>query len=179
MMTDISYWDRFKLFLRNVPKTVKETFIWLLFSYLIPLVNIGIIWGIQGKDFDFTLNIYSIIIITNACFYTSLYYLAFTSENANNQQNDRRFVKTINIVTYIITVVLFTVSVIETEKTLTIFNLDIYRFGATATFLIALILGLISKYDEVEALGILRANQSKSINETTVGNKKIKLNGNN
>ncbi|MFA5557587.1 MAG: hypothetical protein WDA29_10895 [Flavobacteriaceae bacterium] len=179
-MTDISYWDRFTLFLRNVPKTVKETFIWLLFSYLIPLVNIGIIWGIQGDNFEFTLNIYSIIIITNACFFTSLYYLAFTNDNNNNKpKNDRRLTKTINIVTYVVTVVLFTVSIIETEKTLSIFDLNIYKFGATTTFSVALLLGLISKYDEVEAFGILRANQSKAVSETTVGKKKIKLDGNN
>lgn len=178
-MTDISYWDRFKVFLKNIPKTVKETFIWLLFSYLIPLVNIGIIWGIKGDAFEFTLNIYSMIIITNACFYTSLYYLVFTSEAEKNKLNDRRFVKTINIVTYVVTVVLFTVSVIETEKTMTIFSLGIYKFGAASTFIIALFLGLISKYDEIEALGILRANEAKSLQETKVGNKKIKLDGNN
>lgn len=178
-MTDISYWDRFILFLRNVPKTVKETFIWLLFSYLIPLVNIGIIWGIQGSNFELTVNIYSIIIITNACFYTSLYYLAFTNESDNKPQNDRRLTKTINIVTYVVTVVLFTVSIIETEKSLAIFNLDIYKFGATSTFFVALFLGLVSKYDEVEALGVFRANQGKAVSETTVGKKKIKLNGNN
>lgn len=178
-MTDISYWDRFSLFLRNVPKTVKETFIWLLFSYFIPLVNIGIIWGIQGANFEFTLNIYSIIIITNACFFTSLYYLAFTNDNNSKPKNHRRLTKTINIVTYVVTVVLFTVSIIETEITLSIFDLYIYKFGAIATFSVALLLGLISKYDEVEALGILRANQSKAVSETTVGKKKIKLDGNN
>lgn len=178
-MTDITYWDRFKLFVDNIPKTVKETFIWLLFSYLIPLVNIGIIWGIKGNSFEYTLNIYSIIIVTNACFYTSLYYLAFTSETEKNKLNKRRFAKTVNIVTFVVTVVLFTVSVIETEKAIKIFSLDIYKFGATSTFIIALLLGLISKYDEVEALGILRANESKSLQETKVGNKKIKLDGNN
>jgi hypothetical protein len=178
-MTDISYWDRFLLFIRNVPKTVKETLLWLLFSYLIPIVNIGIIWCIHRGKFEFTLNIYSIIIITNACFYTSLYYLAFTNENENKPQNDRRLTKTINIVTYVVTVVLFTVSIIETEKALSIFNLDIYKFGAISTFFVALFLGLVSKYDEVEALGILRANQGKAVSATTVGKKKIKLDGNN
>ena len=178
-MTDISYWDRSKVFLKNIPKTVKETFIWLLFSYLIPLVNIGIIWGIKGDEFKFTLNIYSMIIITNACFYTSLYYLVFTSETEKNKLNDRKFVKTINFVTYVVTVVLFTVSVIETEKTITIFSLDFYKFGAISTFIIALFLGLISKYDEIEALGILRADEAKSLQETKVGNKQIKLDGNN
>jgi len=174
-MTEFTFWQRTYLFLRNIPKTVKETFIWILFSYLIPLINIGIIWGIQGNNFNFSLNIYSIIIITNACFYTSLYYLAFTSEGDNKIKNNRKFIKTINIVTYIITVVLFTVSVIETEKSLQLFSLDIYKMGAFITFVIALVLGLISKYDEVEALGIARAEQGKSMQETSISNKKIKL----
>lgn len=178
-MNDITFGKRALLFLSFLPKTIKETIIWLLFSYLIPLLNIGIIWAVQGSSFSMTLNIFSIIIITNACFFTSLYHLAFDNEQNNDieytKKKDRKIIKTINLITYVVTVVLFTVSIIETEKSLSIFNLETYKFGAYITFSFALFLGLISKYDEVKALGIERAKSAKATIETELGNKKIKL----
>jgi hypothetical protein len=177
-MNDITFLKRVSLFFSYLPKTIKETFIWFLFSYLIPLLNIGLIWAIQGNKFTMSINIYSIIIITNACFFTSLYHLAFDYEkDSNNSKNekDRKLVKTINLVTYVATVVLFTVTIIQTEKSFEIFNIQIFKIGAFLTFAIALFLGLISKYDEIEALGLEPAKIGKAQSETKIGNKKIKL----
>ena len=125
-----------------------------------------------------SIDIYSIIIITNACFFTSLYHLAFDSEKANNHsksEKDRKLVKTINLVTYVATVVLFTVTIIQTEKSFEIFNIQVFKMGAFLTFVIALFLGLISKYDEIEAMGLERAKTGKAQSETRISNKKIKL----
>jgi|GEM_PF-1365051 hypothetical protein len=177
-MNDVTFWKRISLFFSYLPKTIKETFIWFLFSYLIPLLNIGLIWAIQGNQFNMSIDIYSIIIITNACFFTSLYHLAFDSEKANNHsksEKDRKLVKTINLVTYVATVVLFTVTIIQTEKSFEIFNIQVFKMGAFLTFVIALFLGLISKYDEIEAMGLERAKTGKAQSETRISNKKIKL----
>lgn len=162
-------WDRIRLFVLNLPKTLRETSIWFILSYLIPLLNIGIIWAMKGDEFQWSISILSIVIVTNASFYTSLYYLAFSSKKS------RRTINTINVVAYVTTVVLFTVSIIEVEKSLTLFPISIYLWGAFVSFVIAFILGLISKYDEVEAESIARAKLSKEKTETKIGNQKVEL----
>ncbi len=161
--------ERIKLFIVNIPQTVKETFIWLSISYLIPIINIGIIWGIQRDNFEMSIEIVSIILVTNACFFTSLFYLVFSNKK------ERKLLNTINIVTYVITVVLFTVSIIEVEILQSLFSLELYKVGALLTFLIAILLGLISKYDEVEAISRVRAEKSKRTTSTNLDGKKVKI----
>lgn len=168
-MKENPFWDRLKIFLLNIPRTIQETAAWLIISYLIPLINIGIIWGIQGSNFQMTTNILSILITTNACFYTSLYYLVFTNKK------ERKLINVINVVAFVSTAVLFTVSIIEVEISKPLFSTDLYKTGALISFLMAFFLGLISKYDEVEALSRARADASKDKRETEVGHKKIKL----
>lgn len=157
------------LFVVNLPKTLKETSIWFIISYLIPLLNIGIIWAMKGDGFQWSINILSIVIVTNASFYTSLYYLASSSKKS------RKTINVIHVVAYITTVVLFTVSIIEVEKSLTLFPISIYLWGALISFVVAFILGLISKYDEVKAESVARAKASKEITEMKFGNQKVEL----
>lgn len=160
---------RSKLFILNLPKTLQETSIWIIASYLIPILNIGIIWGIQGDDFKITTNILSIVIITNACFFTSLYYLAFTNKK------ERRTLSIISIVAYVTTVVFFTVSIIEVEISKSLFTLKLYKLGALISFLVALFLALVNKYDEVQAISKARAAGSKGTTETSVDGKNVKV----
>lgn len=162
-------WNRIKIFLKNLPETLSETIIWLFASYLIPLLNIGIIYGIQKDKFEFNTTIIGIIIATNACFYTSLYYLAFS-----NRKN-RKLINTINITAFTTTVVLFAISIIEIEIKKPLFTLSLYKLTTFISFLIAVILALISKYDEVEALSRERAKLGRQTNETQIGDKNIKI----
>jgi hypothetical protein len=163
---------RIKIFILNIPHTIKETFQWILISYLIPFVNIGIIWGMKNNTFELTTEIYSIFLATNACFFTSLFYLVFTEEN---KKNNRKLIKTFNIASFVITVVLFSVSIIEIEKKETFFSKELYFNGSLWTFIIAVFMALISKYDEAAALSENRAKESKSIKKTNVDGKTIEL----
>lgn len=160
---------RSKLFIINLPKTLQETSIWIIASYLIPILNIGIIWGIQGNDFIITTNILSIVIITNACFFTSLYYLGFTNKK------ERRTLSIISIVAYVTTVVFFTVSIIEVEISKSLFTVKLYKLGALFSFLVALFLALVNKYDEVQAISKSRAAGGKGTTETSVDGKNVKV----
>jgi len=158
--------ESIKIFVWNIPDTLKKTSVWLIISYLIPILNIGIIWGIQGDKFSFNLNILSILLATNACFITSLVYLI---------DNEREITKILNTVTFVIAVVLFAFSIAQQELKTTIFNIEIYRFGSLLTLILSIIFGLISKYDEVEAKSRERASIAKTINNTTIGGKNIQL----
>ena len=158
--------ESIKIFVWNIPDTLKKTSVWLIISYLIPILNIGIIWGIQGDKFSFNLNILSILLATNACFITSLVYLI---------DNEREITKILNTVTFVIAVVLFAFSIAQQELKTTIFSVDIYRFGALLTLILSIIFGLISKYDEVEATSRERASMAKKTSNTTIGGKNIQL----
>lgn len=162
-------WERIKVFLKNLPETICETIIWLIASYLIPLLNIGIIYGVQKEKFEINIAILGLIIATNACFYTSLYYLAFS-----NKKN-RKLINTINITAFTTTVVLFAISIIELEIKKPLFTIQLYKTATLISFFFAVVLALISKYDEVEALSIERAKKSRDTNETVIAGKKIKI----
>lgn len=161
--------ERIKLFVIHIPSTLKETFIWLSISYLIPIINIGIIWGIQQSRFKLSLGILSIILVTNACFLTALIYQVYTNDKK------RKLINIFGIITFVITVVLFTVSIIEIEQKISIFSIDLYKKGSYATLFLSILLGLISKYDEVEAESKERAKKGKETKQTSVGDKTIKL----
>ena len=154
------------IFIKNIPSTLKKTSIWLLISYLIPIINVTIIWGMKGENFKLDLNIISIIIVTNACFVTSLVYLS---------DKKREISKILNITTLVVTVVLFALSIVEIEQQKQIFPLSIYQTGAFLTLGLSILFGLISKYDEVEAESKDRADKGKGTKETTIGGKSIKL----
>lgn len=161
--------ERIKVFLLNIPGTIKETFTWLLISYLIPIINIGIIWGIKQSEFTFNINVLSIVLVTNACFLTSLFYLAYSNKG------DRKVLNTISIAFYALTLTLFVVSTIEIIKQLDIFPIKIYQIGTIITLIVSVILGLISKYDEQVAFSKIVAKNSKDKTNTNIGNKNVKI----
>ena len=161
--------ERVKVFLVNIPGTIKETFTWLAISYLIPIINIGIIWGIKQHDFNYSVDILSIVLVTNASFLTSLFLLAYANKN------NRKLLKTISIIFYVLTLTLFVVSTIEIVISEKLFTLKLYKIGTLFTLFASLILGLISKYDEQVALSKARANKGKGKTSTNLGDKNIKL----
>ena len=160
--------ERIKVFLFNVPATLKETFIWFIMSYLIPLLNILIIWGIR-QSLVIDMSILNIILVTNAGFLTALFYLTFSLDK------NRKLVYLTSIVTYAVTLILFTISIIQLEQNTSIFSLVIFQYAIGIIFLISIILGLISKYDEVEAYSRLRAKQAIKVGETEIKGQKIKI----
>lgn len=158
--------NKIEIFVKNIPDTLKKTSVWLIISYLIPLINIFIIWGIRGDSFYLDINIVSIILVTNACFLTSLLYLVDKKKEITN---------ILSIVTFVVSVILFAFSIAQMELRTTIFPLTIYQYGALITLIISIIFGLISKYNEVEAAGKERANEAKNTTSTTIAGKTINI----
>lgn len=161
--------ERVKIFLLNIPGTIKETFTWLLISYLIPIINIGIIWGVKQDKFGYSVDILSIVLVTNACFLTSLFYLAYANKK------DRKVLNTISIAFYALTLTLFVVSTIEINAIKELFPLKLYKTGTVITLIASVLLGLISKYDEQVAYSKSRASKSKEKSTTNIGDKSIKI----
>ena len=44
------------LFLRNIPSTFKESFIWFLMTYSFPIIQILVIWGIRQDQFTLSID---------------------------------------------------------------------------------------------------------------------------
>lgn len=162
-------WNKLKesvlTFISFLPDTIKRTSIWIIISYLIPVINIAIIWGIRG-DFNWDLNTLSILLVTNACFITSLLFLI---------DKKRELTSVLNTISLVVAIVLFAFSIAQIEKKMLIFPIYIYKSGAFVTLVVSLFVGLVSKYDEVEAKSLMRAEQGRAKKETIVDNKKIEL----
>ena len=163
------YWSRFLLFLKNLPATFKESFIWFLMTYAFPLVQIFIIWGIKQDNFEWSLEIMKIVLVTNASLYTSILMVV------NGQRKDKRVVNILTILTYIFTIVLFAIAMVEITKSISIFSLAVYQYGTITTFSLALIFGLISKYDEVKANSVELASSGMRKSETSINGQKIDI----
>lgn len=168
-MEDYNIWERIWIFIKSIPSTLKETFIWFGLTYFIPIVNIGIIWAMRREEFGLDLSILNIIIVTNACFLTSIFNFLHSSDKK------RKLINMISIITYAISIVLFSISIIQIAMKSSIFEIDIYMSGTWITFIISLFLGLICKYDEVGAISINRAQKSKETKATEIEGHKVKL----
>ena len=168
-MKDNSTWDRFKLFLKNIPSTLKESLIWFIMTYLMPLIQILIIWGIGDNSSPWSLTTLNIILVTNASLFTAILVIAGTVKK------DRRLFSTITIALYVLTVVLFAFSMLEINQEITILKNDLYEWGSLFSFILALLLGLICKYDEVKAQSIDLANKGKSRTDAKINNEIFQL----
>lgn len=162
-------WRNFKqeilTFIKHIPSTIKKTSIWLIISYLIPIINVAIIWGIRN-ELSLDINVISIILVTNACFVTSLVFLI---------DKKRELTNVLNIITLVVSIVLFAFSVAQIELATQIFDKSLYKGGAIVTLILSIFIGLVSKYDEVEASSLELAEKGKSKTETKVGDKKVEL----
>lgn len=107
--------ERLMLFLKNVPTTLKESIVWFMMTYLMPIVQVFIIWGIKQSYFEWSTDIMNIVLVTNASLYTAILLLVRTTEK------DKKVLNTITIFAYVLTVVLFTISMVEINLGLIVF----------------------------------------------------------
>ena len=64
---------------------------------------------------------------------------------------------------------------VEINMNIKIFKGSLYKLGTIVTFVIALLLGLISKYDEVKAKRIKLANEGKKVKDAKVNEEDFEL----
>lgn len=157
------------LFLMNVPATFRESFVWFLMTYSFPIFQVLIIWGIRQNNFELSLDILNIILVTNASLYTAI-LLVINSEN-----KEKKVLRLLTIFCYVVTIVFFAVSMVEITKNVAIFPLSLYTNGTIFTLIFALLFGLISKYDEVKAQRLLTVKEGKDKTTTVVNGNTIQL----
>lgn len=161
---------RVKLFFINLPETLSESFVWFIMSYIFPVLQIFIIWGIKGEEFSFSMDISNILLVTNASLYTAIILIV------NNGRKDKRLFYTCTLIAYIFTIALFVVSMIEITKQIQLFSMGIYLWGTVITSFLALFFALISKYDEVKARSRQIAKEGKERNKVIInGKEEIKI----
>lgn len=165
----LKVWKWIGLFLMNIPTTFRESLVWFLMTYSFPIFQIVIIWGIRQNNFEMSLDILNIILVTNASLYTAI-LLVINSEN-----KEKKVIRILTIFCYVVTIVLFAISMVEITKDITIFPLSLYTKGTFFTLTFALLFGLISKYDEVKAQRLLTVKEGKEKTSTVVNGNTIQL----
>ena len=168
-LKQLKVWKWIGLFLTNIPTTFRESLVWFLMTYSFPIFQIIIIWGIRQNNFEMSLDILNIILVTNASLYTAI-LLVINSEN-----KEKKVIRNVTIFCYVVTIVLFAISMVEITKNITIFPLSLYTKGTFFTLTFALLFGLISKYDEVKAQRLLTVKEGKEKTSTVVNGNTIQL----
>lgn len=153
----------------NIPATFRESLVWFLMTYSFPIFQVLIIWGIRQNNFELSLDILNIILVTNASLYTAI-LLVINSEN-----KEKKVLRLLTIFCYVVTIVFFAVSMVEITKNVAIFPLSLYTNGTFFTLIFALLFGLISKYDEVKAQRLLTVKEGKEKTTTVVNGNTIQL----
>ena len=161
--------EKIKIFFLNFGKTLKKSAIWLTISYIIPLLNIFILWSIRRDNFAIDINIVSIIIATNSCIITSLLHLFYQ----NDKKREMAYV--LSVLTIVVSVALYVLCLLQVELKNDFIKIDIYKYGSYVTLAISVLLLLISKYDEVQAISEYKANKSKKNNSTTVDGQDVAI----
>jgi len=165
----LSYKERVLLFIKNIGKVLKKSLIWLIISYIIPLLNILILWAMRKNDFTVDISVVSIIIATNSCIITSLLHLFYLNEKK------REFTFVGSIICILVSVALYVLSLVQVELQNQFINISIYEWGAYLTLAFSILLILISKYDEVQAISEFKAKESRNTSNTTVNGQNVKV----
>ncbi|OAD40672.1 hypothetical protein LPB303_16845 [Polaribacter atrinae] len=165
----LSFKERVLLFIKNIGRVLKKSLIWLIISYIIPLLNILILWAMRKNDFTVDISVVSIIIATNSCIITSLLHLFYLNEKK------REFTFVGSIICILISVALYVLSLVQVELQNQFIDISIYEWGAYLTLAFSILLILISKYDEVQAISEFKAKESRNTSKTTVNGKNVKV----
>lgn len=160
---------RFILFFMNIGKVLKKSLIWLIISYIIPLLNIFILYAIRKADFVIDISVVTIIIATNSCIITSLLHLFYLNEKK------REFTFVGSVICILASVALYVLSLVQVELKNPFIDIEVYEWGAYLTLAFSILLILISKYDEVQAISEFKASESKKSNSTTVDGQNVAI----
>ena len=155
-------------FFKFLPDTLSKTFVWLSLSYAIPIVNILVI-GFMRDSFILDVNLSNVLIATNACFTSSLLAILY------DKRKERIIIYNLSIVLLVLCTVLFTISIIQIEQGIKIFNDNLYTNGGLLFLSFGVLFGLIAKYDETEAESSLRAKRSRSTKKVNMRKKEIDI----
>lgn len=156
-------------FLQNVPETLGESFLWLIFTFFLPAAQVFLKYILTGS-FELSKDTMCILLVAIVSLYVSINML-----NLSNNKK-RKLVLAFSIIGYGVSSFLFSILKTEAIKDTTLIYSDrIVRISVIVLFSLSVILALISKYDEVSANSRRLAEQGKGKKETQVGGKKYDI----
>lgn len=172
-----SFWARAFSFVKSVLATLKESLLWLLMTYFMPLLQFFIIWGIKQEGFQWCdIENLKIVLVANASIYTAALLVLGSKESKKTvKDSDNSVMKTFTIVAYGLTVVLFSFSMIEIYRNIPIFPAFVYKWGTLVTLLFAILLGIISNYNKVKARSLSIAEEGKHRTSVTINDTQFDL----
>lgn len=151
-------------FLPLMCESIKDLFIWIFASFLLPLIQLFIMnFSKQqsGTEEDFV----NIIFVTITSFLTSVFFVT------NFWQQNRTIVRMMLVISYLISFGLFLVSLVQYSC----FDAYIYKWGMVIALILAVFVGFFSKYDEKVAVAKEIAGKAKNITHGTLDNKEFKV----
>lgn len=151
-------------FLPLMYESIKELFIWIFASFLLPLIQLFIMCFSQqqsGTEEDF----FNIIFVTVASFLTSVFFVT------NFWRQNRTIVRMMLVLSYLISFGLFIVSQVQYS----FFDAYIYKWGMFIAMILAVLVGFFSKYDEKVVVAKEIAGKAKNITHGTLNNKEFKV----
>lgn len=172
-----SFWGKVILFIKSIPATLAESFRWFLMTYLMPILQFFIIWGIKQDSFQwFSIENLKILLVANASIYAAALLVRGSKEEGKTDKvSDNKVIETLTFVAYGFTVVLFSLSMVELYRNITVLPLPIYKWGTLITLFFAILLGLITKYNEVKAKSLRIATEGKNRSSVSINNTKFDL----
>lgn len=161
--------DSVKSFFFIVGRALSDLVVWLFASFLLPLIQLGILLFRKDHDFEINAAVFNILFVTIASFLTNVFFFTGFWEKRNN------WLRMALIVSYVLALTLFIISLIEIIQGITIFELDVYRYGMLISLALAIIVGFTSKYDENKVKALDIARRGKDVKGTTVEGKEVEL----
>lgn len=160
-------------FLKKWSSIGKNFFMWLIISYLIPVINILLLVPKYEKNKEFKFSdmfrereVLSIILVTNACYLIGVFLILYEKRKENKGNI------TFLITNFSICLFLFIISILENnskflEKTVYI--------GTYMTLILCLIQAIYMQKEEFEDEFQKFAKQSRSETEVNVADQKVKI----
>lgn len=152
-----------------VGKAISDLIVWLFASFLLPLIQLGILSFLKDKGFQMNCAVYNILFVTIASFLTNVFFFTEFWRKKSN------WLRMALIISYVLALTLFLISLLEIVLCFEIFELKTYNIGMLISLVLAIVVGFSSKYDENKVVALNLAREGKEKNETTIDGDDIEL----
>lgn len=161
--------ERVESFVFIVGKAISDLIVWLFASFLLPLIQLGILSFLKDKDFQMNCAVYNILFVTIASFLTNVFFFTEFWKKKSN------WLRIALIISYVLALTLFIISLLEIVLDIEIFELTTYRMGMLISLILAITVGFSSKYDENKATALNLAREGKEKTKTIIDGNDIEL----
>lgn len=161
--------ERVKSFIYVVKNAISDLVVWLFASFLLPLIQLGILCCLKDRSFTVNAAMFNILFVTIASFLTNVFFFtAFWKKKSN-------WLRMALIISYVLALTLFIISLLDVTLNIPIFEIKVYEVGMYIALVLAIIVGFSSKFDENKARALVLAQEAKEKKEVTIDGDDIEL----